>query len=376
MDPDSSNPRILLLHDEELSEIRQLLGDLAITFVERRGAPTEVDLRADWDLIIASQKRVSAFEGSEKTQKTRRIAVIDNDSRTLRALLRRMGVDYVVARPVHAAALRLLVLHCVYRGPERRRLSRVSIGAKVQVRTGLFRRSAILADLSLHGCRLVCDKPLKAGSKMKLFFPSEMGYGKEFNLPTRALRTAPAVGASAGEGHIVAGIFHGLSPAQGQRLRKVFEKYRDGPARLPEASRSQLQQGSGDDQPERRAVARKEYEKHVVAVSDEATRVLLCRDISIGGMRVEPNESLVPGDDLLIAVHVRSRAEPLIVNAQVSRDDGKSGMVLAFHNLSNESEDYLKKMVHLLPMLGVKSESADGVQTNMIISEIVERRAS
>ncbi len=375
MKPNNANPKILLLHDNELVDVRGLLNDLAIKVVERSGSLTDVDLRTKWDLIIASQKRISAFEKGAKIRKATRIAVIDNDSRTLRSMLRRLGVDYVVARPVHAAALRLLVLHCVYRGPERRRLTRVSVGAKVQVRVGLFRKDVILADLSLHGCRLVCEKPIKAGTKIKLTIPPEMAVGKGFSLPVRALRTAAA--ADPGQGYVVAGAFHSLTPALGQRLRKVFEAYRNGPARLSGATIDMVSQlpDSGEP-PERRTAPRKGYEKHVVTVTDEATRVLLCRDISIGGMRVEPNDSLVPGDDLIVAIHIRSRAEPLVVNTRVSRDDGEKGLVLEFHDLSNESEVYLNKMVHLLPMLGVKAAGQDANQPGMLISEIVERRAS
>ena len=163
-----------------------------------------------------------------------RIAVIDNDSRTLRSMLRRLGIEYVVARPVHAAALRLLVLHCIYRGPERRRLSRVSVGAKVQARVGLFRRDVILADLSLHGCRLVCEKPIKAGTKLKLAIPAEMAGGKGFTLPVRSLRTASST--DHGQGHIVAGAFHSLTPALGKRLRKLFEAYLHRPPRASGAN--------------------------------------------------------------------------------------------------------------------------------------------
>lgn len=378
-----SHPKILLLHDDELNDIRSLLREFSIPFVERNGNPTEVDRHTDWELIISSQKRLSSFEDAEptkaeSTKHARRIAVIDNDSRTLRSMLRRMGVDFVVARPVHSAALRLLILHCVYRGPERRRQGRVSAGAKIQVRSGLLWRDAILADISLHGARVVCDKPVKMGSKMKLFFPSETGNAKGFSLSARSLRTAIATDPN--QGHIIAVAFQGLSPAQGQRLRKVFETYRNGPARLdgpsaPPPIAEQPGQDS-DDRIERRSAPRVEYEKHVVTVDDEATRVLLCRDISMGGMRVSPNDTLVPGDELLVAVHIRSRAEPLIVNARVTRDDGEKGLVLEFHDLSNESAEYLKKMVNLLPILGVKNVSDDGEEDGLIISEIVERRAS
>jgi hypothetical protein len=93
-------------------------------------------------------------------------------------------------------------------------------------------------------------------------------------------------------------------------------------------------------------------------------------------MRVEPNDTLVPGDNLMVAIHIRSRAEPLVVNTRVIRDDGEKGLVLEFYDLSNETEVYLNKMVHLLPMLGVKSAGENGEQPGMIVSEIIQRHAS
>jgi hypothetical protein len=93
-------------------------------------------------------------------------------------------------------------------------------------------------------------------------------------------------------------------------------------------------------------------------------------------MRVNPNDTLVPGDELLVAVYIRSRAEPLVVNARVTRDDGDAGLVLEFHDLSKDSADYLKKMINVLPILGVKNISNPGNEGGLTISEIVARRAS
>jgi hypothetical protein len=178
----------------------------------------------------------------------------------------------------------------------------------------------------------------------------------------------------------VAVAFQGLKPAQGKQLRKVFENYRNGPARLEGVNTPPPAVAAVDAGPqaqvERRAAPRVQYEKHIVTVDEEATRVLLCRDISIGGMRVNPNDTLVPGDELLVAVHIRSRAEPLIVNTRVTRDDGDEGLILEFYDLSKESAEYLEKMVNLLPILGVKNVSEDGQEDGLSISEIVERRAS
>ena len=367
--------KVLLIHDDDLADVRHLMQDIGAPFIERDGAPTDIDKRTPWDLIIASQRRIGHFEENEATEKSRRIVVVDNDSRTMRSMMRRQGVNFIVARPVHAAAMRLLVLHCIYRGPERRKQGRVSVGAEVLIKNGLFKRSAILADLSLHGFRLVADRALKSGSKIKLVFPQEIACGKSFSLPGRILRSTP--GAQGATSFVVAGALQDLKPAQGKRLRKIYENYQGGPAKLAGASGGDLMRAPDEvedesDSAERRTEPRGEYDKHVVAVDDEATRVLLCRDISVGGMRVQPNETLVPGDEVKVAVHVRSRAEPLVVNARVTRDDGDAGLVLEFFDLSEPSEAYLRKMVNLLPILGVKADG-DGDHPDLIVSQIVER---
>jgi len=377
LDPAAPSPMILLLHSSELSEVGTLLRELGMPFVERDGKLTEVDQRVDWTLVIASQERIKAFEGGSTLKSARRIAVIENDSRTLRAMLKRLGVDYVVARPVHAAALRLLVLHCLYHGPERRNQSRVSVGAKVQFRSGFFRRDAILADLSLRGCRLVSEKPVKPGTKIRVIFSADIAWGKQFSLPGRTLRSSEI---SKGElGQSVAIAFYGLTASHGQHLRRVFESYVNGPAKLLGTTSDLLVSGATvraqQDEPvesERRTGPRKGYDRRVVTLNDEATRVLLCRDICLGGMRVEANDTLVPGDDLLVAIHAKARSEPLVVNARVTRDDGSGGLVLEFHDLSNESEVYLRNMVAHLPVDGGNTDD----ESDLIVSEIVERRAS
>lgn len=370
--------KVLLIHDGELADVRGLLSDIGTPFVEREGEPTDIDLRTAWDLIVSSQRHIGSFEKNESSQLSRRIVIAESDSRTMRSMMRRQGVNFIVARPVHAAAMRLLVLHCIYRGPERRKQGRMSVGAEIQVKRGLFKRNVILADVSLHGFRLVSEKAMKAGSRVKLLISQEIAGGKGFSLPGRILRSTP--GTQDGPSYVIAGAFHDLKPAQGQRLRKLYENYKGGPARLAGVAADLVSNSDPRElEPsERRTEPRGEYEKHVVAVDDEATRVLLCRDISVGGMRVQPNETLVPGDEVMVAVHVRSRSEPLVVNARVTRDDGDDGLVLEFFDLSEKVETYLRKMVNMLPIMGVKADRDEGDDSgpDLILSEIVERRAS
>ena len=46
-------------------------------------------------------------------------------------------------------------------GPEKRRSTRVNIGAPVRLRMGWRRRGAILIDISAGGCRLACERLLE-----------------------------------------------------------------------------------------------------------------------------------------------------------------------------------------------------------------------
>lgn len=101
-------------------------------------------------------------------------------------------------------------------------------------------------------------------------------------------------------------------------------------ARAPELSGAPEAWGG-----ERRTDARRAYGHRVIALAEDATRVLLGRDISLGGMRVDPNPELGPGDRLRLAIHVRARSEPLVVSARVIRDDGEQGLVLEFQSLSD-----------------------------------------
>jgi hypothetical protein len=133
---DFSDPITLLIHDGELEDVRNLLEELGVSFVERDGAPTSEDGRTSWDLVIATPKRMLDFEVPESVPSPIRIAVLPDGARTLRNMLQRETVEFVVRRPVHPAALRLLILHALYRGPEKREVARVTIGAPIRFRIG------------------------------------------------------------------------------------------------------------------------------------------------------------------------------------------------------------------------------------------------
>ena len=102
--------------------------------------------------------------------------------------------------------------------------------------------------------------------------------------------------------------------------------------------------------------------------------MLLGRDISLGGMRVEPHPDMRLGDELSIALHVRAREKPLLVKAGVARDEGEQGLVLQFLDLSEEHRSYLKRMVDYLPVLAHREGYVEAV--GVVVSEIIEHKAA
>jgi hypothetical protein len=400
VDANPSSPSVLLQHDGELSDIRRLLEGLGAGFIERLGPCEPRERTAGWDVIIASPRRILHFRPPAVGPKPTLISVLEGESRTLRSHLRRMRVDLIVCRPVHPAALRLLILHALYRGPERRRRERVTVGVDVRFRSGWLRQPATLTDLSLRGCRLLSRAPVVRGRPIKVFVPALAPLKKPLKLRGSVVRSGPA--ASLDPGIQVMAVRFGDLPARvAAQLQAVLDAHRGGPAvargldddsstdsdrcpaRTPNAAEpdhvpAQVGRDCSEEMPatldtevgpaERRERHRRAYDKRVVALGDEATRVLLGRDISAGGMRVDPNPSLDVGDRLQLALHAGSRSEPMVVHAEVLRDDGDDGLVLRFEG--DEDQDLDELIAHLPVSDGGGDENA-----GMLVSEIVEREA-
>lgn len=360
----------LLVHDGELSDVRALLGELALPFAERRGALAAGDLEQRWGLILGTPRRVSAltFTGSAPA----RIAICDRDSRTMRGALRRAGIEWMVRRPVHPAALRGLILHALYRGLERRRTARSAVGARVSVRRGLRRQRAILADLSLGGCRLLTERPVREGRGIALRLPPEVAGGRGLTLRARTLR---AWREGEGHEHLLSASFGGLGARKLAQLREVLERYADGPAMLADGESAMLRsprpEAGSDPMPAAAAPpspSSSPTTRRGVSLDDQAARVLIGRDISIGGMRVNRDALLRVGQNVRLALHVASLDAPLVVTARVHRDEGARGMVLRFHALSRDDTRHLQTLLGALPAI----EPGASDEAGLVVAEILE----
>ena len=84
-------------------------------------------------------------------------------------------------------ALRLLLVHSLYRGPERRS-RRVAVGAPVRFRAGLRKREAVLADLSLRGCLLLSRHGVRVGQGIVVWIPDPATDGRSFTVRGKIVR--------------------------------------------------------------------------------------------------------------------------------------------------------------------------------------------
>ena len=406
MGSDASSRDLLLLHDGELADVKALAESLGAQVIEA----TVPDASIEWDVLVTTARYAKSERLGRARAKSVRIAVLDRNSRTLRTLMRRSGVDLVVRRPVHPTALRLLLVHSLYRGPERRS-RRVAVGAPVRFRAGLRRREAVLADLSLRGCLLLTRHGVRVGQGIVVWIPDPATDGRSFAVRGKIVRVLagdePGFGVDFGKvaraivPQLKAAVAAHLDgPAAGSRetVSPAIARAQAAPAPTPDAGSTQpigyrdtgsvrrevvrahtdfaggiaSDAASAEEGDERRRASRHAYTgRRVVALGEQAARVLIGRDLSVGGMRVDRAPNLEPGQVLQLAIHVSAGETPLVVRAEILRDDGDRGFALRFCDLSTSAERYLTKMVGALPVL----EDGGGQGHGLVVSEIIDHNA-
>jgi hypothetical protein len=379
-------PSVLMLDDGELEDIQVMLEQLRVPFARIRGGAIVPGTPAPRDLLISTPRRIEAVQPTSATAASTpvRIVVVQEDSTGLRERLRRSGFDYLVRRPVHPEALRLLLVRSLYRGEERRGDPRVAAGFDVSFRTGLRSRRAILADLSARGCRLVSRTPIDSGRRIRVHLPEALETGDPIAVVGHVLRSTREERPGVGPVHVAAVLFDRVSDDARQALELLIEDLSRGPATLrrgttrpPTAddatrsaapARGAAKAGSaertspvglavevglvgdeGSAKKERRVQPRASYELTVPAFGKRALRVLVGRDLSIGGMRIERLHALEVGDRLHLAIYGTPEEAPFLVWGTVSRDDGDAGMGVVFDPLDPPIARRLERLVTSLP---------------------------
>ncbi len=359
----ASKRKVLLLHDGELRDIRQVVEGLGAQVSDMLGP----DAPSSWDLAIATPRYLQAIASVSGDSRFRRMAVVDDESKTLRTLIRRTGIQIVVRRPIHPATLRLLVMHCLYRGPERRK-PRIAAGEAISFFYPWNRARGVIAELSAEGCRLMLDQALEEGTYLLLQLPDPQRKSGPAAIPAKVLR----LGAGEGPAAYAAGIqFFWLTPATKKRIRAAMEAYQRSPAALPKDFPLQplaYDATQAEDAGNRRREPRIPYERRVMAHDREASRILLGRDLAVGGLRVDAHPELKIGKTMRLAIHLAEGEEPLSLRARVLRDDGARGVALRFVDVPMSAQEQLRKLVHGIPRIEEPSE--DG-EEEIVLTEIL-----
>jgi hypothetical protein len=400
---------VLLLDDGEHDDVQECLEQTGVAFGRVRGGAIVENTPPPARLLIATPRRIDAVRlpsaDSEEGRRLVRIVVVQEDSTTLREQLRRIGFDFLVRRPVHPEALRLLILRSLYSGEERRREERVAMGIEVSFRTGLLPRRATMVDLSSRGCRLLSTYVLEPGRRVSVQVPD----GNRDAIVVRGQVVRMSLDEHLGpDGPYSAAVaFESLPEAERDRLARVLARRARGPARLgagvgevalvpPEARADDLRRvelpvdvrvttdagretegpdelhdDSAPDASDRRRGARSSYTRRIPAFGDRAMRVLVARDLSTGGMRVDRLNGLDLGDRLHLAIYGCADEDPTLVWGTVTRDDGPRGMALVFDEVSPAAAERIEKVLVDLPAIESLHDGEAGAM-GTVMTEILE----
>lgn len=403
--------RVLLVDDGELDDVRDCLLALNVEFAHLRGGAVPARLDPPSDLFVASTRRAVLARPWPRSDRPVRIAVVTEDSGTLRSTLRRLGYRYLVRRPAHPVALRLLLMHALYRGEERRGAPRVPLGYPVAVKIGMRRRDALLVDLAESGCRFLVSEPVSEGMKVTVQVPSELCGSDGFALPGTVVRCARDRSSPDDGGFAVAIQFTKLADAARSLLEEALAAHRLGgdgseegfveetplvtPADIGDEAAPRLvrrvapqplaeepkpargaHRSAADVRPkgpvERRQRKRGRFAERVVAAASDGSihRVLIGRDLSTGGMRVDRQPELVVGARLRLALYDAAQEKPMVVTASVLRDDGPAGVALRFDDVSPESAARLERLVAGLPPVERLADGESGA-LGTVVGEIL-----
>ena len=406
---------VLLLDDGELRDVVEALTSFDLPFTRLRGGQIPDELPPPLDLLITTPRRASVVRrGSPSGARPGhpiRIIAAEEDCNAMRRMLRRMGFHLLVRRPAHPDVWRLLIQRALYRGEERRSTERVAVGSEVRLTGDRIPRTALLLDISNRGCRLRSSSPFQPGARISLEIGEEAGGGHPLALRGELMRSAS--GASSHDETSYTGVLlfdAPLEDATRQQLARLLNTWASGagslaapppggsalpPCESPEVPGLTLDDETdpavtanvrvevslsdaettaapeGLSEAERRQQPRGAYSERILAFGEQRSRVLMGRDLSAGGMRVESLPDLAPGDRFRLAIYGPGQPEPTLVNAEVARDDGENGLALRFLDVRAEVAVALEKLVACLPDVeSLEGSEAEGL--GAVISEIVD----
>ncbi len=415
----NSDSGILLLDDGELDDVVAVLETQGLAFDRICGGEIPAEMPAPRDLMIVTPRLLDCVRphGAADARPGRplRIIAVEDDSPAMRRRLRRAGLDLLVRLPATVEIWRLLISRALYRGQERREDFRVAVGSALaidseDVQTPVDADSpTTLLDLSNRGCRLHTRDDFMEGDPIQFGLPPD----PESIPADGTLRLAGEVrritAVHGSDWRTLAVVFESNMPEETRTgLTALINRWSSGPdsgervlrtnlptippcdlASLPDLTlddetdppipaRSEIRvqmmdpasSGDGSTEAMRRTGQRGRFESSLRAETKKGPVVVIGRDLSARGMRIERIGNFRIGDRFSLALHGPGRSEPLIVAAEITRDDGNDGFALIFDRLDRESACELEKLVACLPDVESLDESEIG-GLGAVLSEIL-----
>ena len=405
--PEPKQPDILLVDDGELDDLARQLTAVGLAFERALGPRESGALAPPVGVLITTPRRAAAVRRGSPPEaqpgRPIRIVAVDEDTASNRRLLRRTGFHLVVRLPVHESIWRLLADDALYAGSERRDDPRIAVGSSTSVDTDPEAPPVLLMDISNRGCRLLGHEAFEVGQTLSVQVPDREGDEEVLRVPGSVARIGRIDAASGEPSHMSAVLFEaGLDEAMRRQLGVRLNRWSVGPASLcdgthgpavPACESSEIPGLMLDEEtdpairvetavgcsreiaksmaePDRRARARGQFAVPVMARGRSKRRMLIGRDLSASGMRVEPVAGIHVGERFMFALHGASSGKPIVVTATVARDDGDAGIALRFDELSESRAELLDKLVACLPDLDSLDEG-EAFGLGAVVSELL-----
>ncbi len=376
-------PAVLLLDDGELVGVRTALGQLGVDFehvVGFKGDRASV-FRPDQLLVTSARLalQVESLRVADDSTDPVWVCAHNQDFLPMRERLRSLGVHYLVSSNLEARAMRMFFLQILHRGNERRRNARLQLNLEVRYELGETRGKGRIEELSRGGCRIVTSEEAAIGDQAVIQMPAELASGKNMSLTGIVTETLPASLRGEGEGYCAIVVFRDQEPESRAQIEAILTGENLGTrvtplGPVPEAAANERPATLGDEletsgPSDRRDRTRHRFRSKVTILDPEAPDILLGRDLSTTGIRVDPHPSLTVGDIVSIALYGDEHDEPIVLEAEVLRED-LGGFGLRFSDVSDAEKKWLDRVVKRLP--GLQSlEANGGVGHSLVVSKLI-----
>jgi hypothetical protein len=375
--PVAVRAEVAVIDEGELGEIDEIVRSLgARTLRMRWGAQADpVVWESPPQLVVVSARIAMAVPLSDAVLGAGAlgIAMSDSQASTLRARLRRQGYEWVVQRSAHPETLRLLFASLLSRQRERRKQPRRAFGGAAAFWHGLRRTRGTLLEVSASGASLLVASELPLGAKLSVRVPAKHAGGRTLALPCEVVRAAQSA-----YGMVLGLRYEALSGRKKARVAAlVNELEASGPVPFERALGRIASAARADERGERRRGARVRVAQQALALdahSQVARDVVFVTELSLGGMRIEPHPRLVRGAEAQLALQPPDGALPILLQAEVVRDEGERGLVLRFRALSTTAKRALECMLEAAAEVERTPCTRDARSERVALGRLVEAR--